>query len=289
MRRAASTATSSSREGSDTASTSAGSARVRLFPAEPGQGLHQPRLAVRDVLAPPLDQPVGEGDDRVAGRERHHDPVAGEAAHAQRSALGERELGDLAVGVQEQRRRVPRVAHQQLAAPGVGHGVQQRHQLFGVEVRVHLVQPGEHDGGVRVEDGVRTDGGAGLGHRGGRLDPAAHDVPDEQDQAIPVELQHVVEVPADLGPARRAVEVCDLPAGRGVQRLREHGLLELHRRRHRLAVQVGVVDRHRGALGHGLRELEVVLGEVPPGLRRHPGEDAQHAPAGDERDDDDAA
>lgn len=112
------------------------------------------------------------------------------------------------------------------------------------------VQLLEHLGRVEPELGEGTGRGAQLSHAGGRVDAAAHDVPDDEDGGVVGPRDGVEPVPADLAAGRGGpVPGGDFQAGRGRWVVGQEVVLEREGCVVRVAVPAGVVDAHGGAGG----------------------------------------
>ena len=106
--------------------------------------------------------------------------VGGEGDGAERTAgaaLGE---GDLAVGRNDQRRRVAGAGVAKGAGLRVEHGVEHRRHPAALELLGEGVGALEHDGGAQALERVGADRALQMRHPGGGGDPAADDVADHQ-------------------------------------------------------------------------------------------------------------
>lgn len=138
----------------------------------------------------------------------------------------------------------------------------------GAEAAGHLVEGGEHFGGLQVEEGQGPHGGAQFSHGDGGSQAAAHDVADDEGGAVAGQLDHVEPVAADLGGGvARQIAAGDVETGRlrvaGGQEaaLEDQGAFVL------AAVEAGVVDADGGAGGQFGGQTPVALPERLAALR----------------------
>ena len=146
---------------------------------------------------PPLDQPVGVEEQRVAGHELERDLlVLGVELHAEQHALGQR-LDRGQVAADQHRRQVPGPGPAQqlglrvVAAADHGSGDALGERAGGV------VQPAQQLVRIRPGRGQPAQRVAGGDHAGDRVDAVAGDVADHEQQLAVGQLERVVPVARD--------------------------------------------------------------------------------------------
>lgn len=229
-----------------------------------GERVEQGAQPVVDGLVAGFDEAVGVQDEPVAGRTVDRGGLEGDAADAERRAGGElQEAGGAARAVPDGR-QMPGEGDAAVRAVRVVDGV---HAGGGrlVQLAGDAVEVAQDVGGVEVEAGQRTGGGAQLPHRGGRVDAVPHHVTDDERGLVAGHGDGVEPVAAGLADGGRGLVAVGDVEPRGLGRLaRQEVALEREGGVALLLVPAGVVYGDGGPGGEFEGQDGVVVGE---GLR----------------------
>jgi hypothetical protein len=170
------------------------------------EGAAEPLQRVVEVLAAPLDEPVGEQAEQATLHQLDLDGVPIYARlNPQHQLGGEVDQLRARAGARYHRRQVPGGREPDDAGLRVEDGVDHGGGLAGLEVLDLSVQPLDHGGRVAELECVGAQRAAQPAHHGGGGQAVAHHVPDGEADPPTGQREHVVPVAPDAGQAARHV------------------------------------------------------------------------------------
>jgi len=181
--------------------------RVALAAKEPGEMSH----AVPQVSVRRRDEAVGVENEQALVGNRQLGELKWRLGHAQRRIGGIRGESDGAVGAHQGERRVAGAGHGAGARDGIVDRVQAGGEAILAEPVDQFIQVAEDLIGRQLEVGQGLHGGAQPPHDDRLRQSVAHDVADDQGNAVGGERDDVVPVAAD-GRVRAGREI---PGGGG--------------------------------------------------------------------------